>query len=439
MNPETPHKSKPYSQAYNIFLFYLAVNTSLSRDFIVPLSDNERTSYRNISRALKRGHIQEKKISYKSQSRGYRNTYYTLTPEGLRYLTQDNIDLPESMQWIQTVEFPDKRIVTTGAYLNPEKVNRFLSVSGSALMCSLAGAYSLPLTVPEYDTENDSRTIERAAKVIKDTYMNLTGIGQNFSVSALKEDNGAYFWDVYTVKNLLAGNEKAATSAMRIGRYTGILESHSKSVIVYVGNKGGMAWTETATHSERNAHHRFDSVYSLYKKLDMSSNHAVMFVENERMFESLYRGSHKDSIKSQKRSPNSSTVSKLSKSKDCQLGYGYDSFVVFPTTRDGVYNLAQYISDTTSILLSTLVSLAVQSGVYTENTGKLSSMFPLITRNGKYVFIGVFIDTVGLHNLIDLTEWLHIDDYCILCYKWQAYYYRRVLPESVQYMLIENN
>lgn len=417
---ENSQFKQTYSIEYNLFLYRLLRYTCISRNYIVASSESEWTAYRNIKRGLARKHIRENTVTEKFGYTSYKVTYYALTDEGVRYLADLNTELPNEGMWVKKLNLPRERFKIIGAATNSTKLYRYVAVSGSAVMASMIKAKTNPLFVTDTDIiENlDNISDNHLSKIISDTFSEMKGNGQKFSDYLKTDIDEKYFWNVYEIKSQLIQDDPTKSKEYSIGRYTGILESRCKSVLTYVGHKAGMAWSEKATKQERYSHHLYDVLHSRYKQLDKAEEHAVMFVENERMFADLY-------------------TDKKEKRRGRPFAENFDSFIIIPTNKNGISNLDLYMSINREEYENEIIHSAIDSGIYRANLYGAVKYFPLTTQNGIPVYLGLFIDAVCLNELIKITSQLSIIDYYILCYEWQAYYYRRVLPESVQYMILK--
>lgn len=222
------------------------------------------------------------------------------------------------------------------------------------------------------------------------------------------------FENVYDIKKKLIQITNKAKE-FYAGRYTGILETENKSVLVYVyvGNGlYGMSWSNVATKTEFSAHHAYVTRCSPYRGnniLKGGENHGVMLVTNAKTFADLYEDKKK-------------------KRKKENFAEGFDSFIIIPLTKRGIDNLSDYMRENREEYENWIIEAAVLSGTYEQNKTGFYSLFPLLKEDIPYS-IGVFIDAIKINRIKKIVLKNQMK-YGIVCLDWQVDFYKRVMPDA---------
>ena len=391
-------------------LIGLTQNGFITRAFLLAASDKQ-TSYRALQKGMAQGYVKEFSFAQKVSGRTFRSGYFGITERGLQYLMESDVEAAGVELFGK--DFMRKRIAESGRSpsLQSDKLARYLSVSGTAFLASLMGYATNPLTPAA-----GSKRLKQDSKEYMDTVDEVNAIDSRFAAESMEghsesAGNGRQsFWNAYEVKEILAG-DSGQYSAFHAGRFTGILESNEKSVLVYVGAKGGMSWSKVATKPEFKAHHVYSAKYSKLKNLPGGENHGIMFVQNARLFANLY-------------------LDAAGKRKEDLFADRFNSFAIFPVDIHGVANALEYMEIESSDYERQFTEAAIQSGIYEANISGFASLFPLKNGNGVPMAIGVFIDAVKLNRLRSIYVKTN-SAYGIICYPWQIDYYQRVIPEAV--------
>ena len=380
----------------------------VARGYLLAASD-KITAYRALKAGITKGYMSESTVTQKIRGKTYRTRYYSLTMEGAEYLSEHEALLHGESQSQRILDASGKAYGKRPS-LSADKMARYLSVSGTAFLMTLIGAAVSPITPATGERKNGAPSTDRT-----DREENTDGwIAQalddfpNFSTEG--DAVGKYvFRNSYEVKKAVSGRAEQY-GGYHAGRYTGILESPQKSVLVYVGARGGMSWSKIATKPEFGAHHAYSVHYSDYKNLPGGENHGIMFVQNARTFADLY-------------------LDTAGKRKDDEFADRFDSFIIFPIDCSGVANAMEFADNKVAEYEHEIVVTAIKSGVCEKNTSGYTSLFPLRSAGGVPTAVGAFIDCVKLNRIRKVYEKTGIA--CsMICYPWQVDFYRRVIPNA---------
>lgn len=440
---------------YPRLLYILATCAYVTRPYLLTLSANPQSAYRTISKALKNGHIRESVAKTKIASKPRNTTYYNITPSGLDYLISQAYMLPENMGWLKCIPKRTGRLILNGRKLSNDRVVRYLTTSGATVFTTMSGAEANPVFVtqavnigeaedresenvkrepknvkpptgtreaerePDDESETEPTTPVRKENeleiIVTSAMQNYKSIEQNFNGTISPTSTGLYFTNSIEIKTRLTQTNQRQEE-YHAGRYTGILESPLKTVLMYAGNRAGMNWTKWTLKSELPVYHAYANKFSHYHNIKATENHGVMLVENARLFADLYLDGKK-------------------KRRGEEFAEGFSSFVIIPVNRTGTEQLNAYMFTDMEQYETELVELALNSGVYKKNETGHTELFPLMDNKGTPMCIGTIIDAVRINRIRKLRE-VTMFEYGIICYEWQIDYYSRVLPEA-KFMTIE--
>ena len=388
----------------------LAQYQFISRSFLLTSSDKQ-TAYRALQKGMAQGFIKEYTLANKIGGRIFRSGYYGITGLGLQYLLDHDDMISFGLRGDR--DELQARIAESGRApsLQSEKMARYLSISGTAFLASLMGASTSPIFPPSGQKKSEQTATDCSdPDDVESLPEEMNKAGFSDDSTRISGNNGFVFLNAYEIKRLLAGNV-GQYSGYHAGRFTGILESETKSVLVYTGSKGGMSWSKVATKPEFKAHHVYSAKYSAYKNLPGGENHGIMFVQNARSFANLY-------------------LDVAHKRKEDMFADQFNSFVIFPVDSYGVINALEYIEIDLADYERQFAEAAIQSGIYKANTSGHTTLFPLKNLNGIPMTIGVFIEGVKLNRLRTIYE-KTAAAYGVICYQWQIDFYQRVIPEAI--------
>lgn len=416
---ESAARGSKAKRAYDAMLLNIAACNFVSKPYLLAVSD-KLTSYRALNKAIENGHLKELTLIQKLGGRKRTIKYYSITRDGVEYLAVNHRTFPPQYAWTKYLEPPEERMKTKLQPLNANRMARFLAVSGTNFLMAVSGVQteqvftSAAITEENLNVaapmprENSHRNIEQIVTEAKQKAR--AEYGGN-----AKTDPGVVFHNSFEIKQVLAQGS-GRYSDFRGGRYTGILESETRSVLVYVGSKGGMAWSTVATKPEFSALHTYSAKFSRYRNLPAGENHGVMFVDNARLFAALY-------------------LDEKAKRRSEAFAEGFNSLFIFPISRIGNDSLLEYMDADDRRFEAAFISEAVASGIYELNHEGYTSLFPLRNQQGIPMAIGVFLDAVKLNRMRKIYGKTNVP-YGIICYGWQIDFYRRVAPEAV-YMTID--
>lgn len=399
-----------YDRTYTTLLFNTLIFGVVSRPYLMTLMPSQSTAYRVIAVAEEANHIRQySAMGTASWGRRQEFHFYGITKEGIQFLVDHYMVLPPEKQWVQFLD-PSVRLRAKGLCSTERSMKRYLGVSGTAYMMAVLGIDAEPISPSMRPTEFGQDTggeLDRCIAEAKGKY-----IGQKQNLNGMQsQQTDLKFSNAMQVKTALV-QLMGDPTPFYAGRYTGILESPLRSVLIYVGNKEGMAWSKTALKPEVLAYRAFVNRVSGVNTVEVGDTQGILFVENAKMFADIY-------------------LDKAGCRRGGPFAAGFRSFIIFPISRIGLEQLEQYMYTDLKEYEQELADAAVRSGLYTENkdASRCGGLFPLKNQRGTPMYIGTFLNTVTLSKLRRIAKTPGAD-VGIICYEWQIDYYRRVVPKA---------
>ena len=409
------------SSALLDLLYWLTVFGALARQYLLLLTDSGKYMYRVLQAAKDEGLIAQKDIQIGSK-RDKPVTYYCVTAKGLDVLSRSYDALPKWASWVRYL-VPPKKVVVTREGTTNARAERYISIAGMSFIAALMGARTRVLSFENLGEVRKRVEKRRTASATTSALVAAVLTAQSETeqietdhISLTQSD--IVFHDGFEVKQKISETIKNQEKLIRIGRYTGYIESPAISALTFVGERKGMTWSNYFHGAEQKAYGCFKTHYSTYghNASDVpGAIHGIMMVTNAKMFADLY-------------------LDTMHVRKKERFAEQYTSFHVFPITNQGVELLEIFMHHRYESIEQSLVKQAEESGWSSGPDKKYPSLFPLTDQEGVPVMIGVLINTVKLNRLLKLVETFGIK-YRILCYGWQQDYYRRVCDADLYYIL----
>lgn len=108
-----------------------------------------------------------------------------------------------------------------------------------------------------------------------------------------------------------------------------------------------------------------------------------------------------------------------------------------PVVREGVSFLRWLMTSDIEKDIARLIDNAINSGKMIKNEEGISSIFPLVGKDGVQYYIGVEMDVRQLAHAIAVAEY-KTGRYGVICQKWQAKYYRKLIPTNFAICTVSN-
>lgn len=398
-----------------------------------------RRYLRIIIRAAKdNGHIRQRTIVTK----GRHDSFYVITGKGVDYLRANS-----AIPWVRDIP-PFNAFAVFGKNLGNYGVRRAGFINGSAFMCWASGAdVTLPIRTAldfpasagtgededewgtfdfvdeaQVDTPDDGgnpaptqrlllpRLLSEARTRCEAEHIPNLGLTRNDSFPP----RNMRFTDSRTMRDALIGDGSLSDAKdMLGGEYTGVLDSHSKSVLIYMGNNGGMAWGDKAKRMDARNLRLWRNRHALPGSDARSQGDlAAIIIKGPGMFRNLYRDT------AQMRGDRS------------VLGQNFDRLYAIPMDFEGAGYLQWLMNLDDAAVTEDIVNSAVTENGYIRNDGAYFKLFPLLTQSGMRVAVGVMLDFLQVRSMEAIMNREPDAGYGIICLPWQEEYYRKLFPNA---------
>lgn len=406
-------------------LYWLTVFGALSRQYLLTLANNSNYMYRVLQEAKDEGLITEKEI-HSGSKRDKPITYYFVTAKGIDVLSRSYDALPEPASWVRYLIPPQKVVVSREGSTN-ERAERYISIAGMAFIAALIGAKTDVMSFEKQLSEVKKRVVQRGSVPNTTSALVAAALNEQNKTEGIKNDHlsltqsDIVYHDAFVVKGSISNRLLNAEKLVRIGRYTGFLESPVISVLTFIGDKEGMTWSKYFYEAEGKAYRCFCTSYSVYKENPRDTQgyvNAIMMVSNAKMFADLFLDTKKARTKE-------------------KFAEQYASFHVFPISRQGVALLERFMHKRYEDIEQEIAKFAMDYWSFSGPEKAYSRLFPITDPDGMPIMIGALINTTKLNQLLAVVEKTGLK-YGILCYEWEMDYYWRVCGDVECYPLPED-
>lgn len=426
----------------NAILYLAASCIYVPRKSLSVLGCSDSFLSRALRSAQERGFVTKSTITERVRYRDSKEEFYQITGEGLRYLSEKRKKLPDDMRWIGAFyqEFKNFGWLRERALRGTPQMSRFLSVTTSAVFCAAAGC-RVPLVLPlgqrfkcgeieiaaadddilffvnEGEDKLEGSRDER--NTLSDEMLKFLeskeGKEQNPNGILMNRDSDVVFTDVFEMKRKLHG-EFGRHGHYTGGRFTGIVESPLKSVLVYEGKREGMSWAKWITDLDLRTYRTYVSRISKRISYQPGRESGVMLVKNAKMFADLVLNKYGKKQKGEK------------------FGKGFSSFMFFPISEAGAKQFSEYIRSDLSEHYEKVISDAIESQMFMKNESTYQRYFPLATQDGVRLMIGTFLDGVKIQKILDI-QTADPFPFGIICFAWQQDYFSRIFPDAFFFII----
>lgn len=443
-------------------LILLATNHFIPKQAISCLSINEKSVLKAISRLLDEKLIKETNriysIRYDSHTHPINVSLFSITWQGMKYLSKKEFRKNTSTyncygRWIDFLPSNIEKLEVFPSGINSEEIIGHSDIGTGALIAFLMDASYSPCFIRDqkdillFDDGDSKNTKDDLAKTniptnktelpVEDNEQNKSHRLKEIVWNALMECepqyeicNGHYFIGNNKEKIRFVNRKickqiyrESGTSDIKIqyGTYAGIFDGPYFASLIYILPRRGMHWGQYMRDKEFYSYRYYMSKHSqtpTHKNpAEQTPVYAALFVKNEQMFKSIFCDTKKRREKA---------IKKIGKDP---LGEGLASFVVFPVNYHGIMAYKEYLLHPPDYSRQMVLKLGIESGYYYENPNNILTL-PLIDADGIEYFEGSVIDIIHLKRLVNLLDDNPNRAYKIICYKWQAEYYIRILPDA---------
>ena len=385
--------------------------------------DESSYAYDIKQKALKNNHIRKIQIT-KRERTIHSVTLYALTREGFDYLIQHDSNI------IQSLGMDEVENYLTVQPKSERKAERQLKLARdtAALTLSAKAGATIPysnytVTLRETDDDSTTDTSYSIRKYIRDVLTEEAFVSMGLYENVLKESSDMIFHNSTYVKSKASDASNIASSRDYLaGRYSGIIDSHFKSVILFTAPMFGMRWQKWQTDKEMSAYNMWLKTNSTFdiNKLSEVGRCAALIVDNAKQFKNLYQN-----------------IDNAKREAEVSFGGTYNHFYILPLTNDGARHLRWLMHTNDHEINEGAVKDAIESGAFYRNDKGRSRLFPLLDEEDNQTALGFQLDAKKIMAIEQSARSTPSDAFTVLCFKWQEPYYAAVLPENVQTVAIE--
>lgn len=369
-----------------LLLFY---HSYISRQAFLQLPGSMATTYASLKSLVQERLIKERTLNYKINSRPYKESCYSLSLDGLKYLKTE-VSIPGSYypELISATPLPPSLNIS-GFGSSHERIISYLKKSTVSVFSAMLGASYRPLYI--YNGEDVAHSlgtlVNQGLKELQDRNMLVNPLSPYRFVSSDE-----------MLKELRQAN--SCDTPYRIGREAGVLISESQSLLIYRLGEEGFGWSKWHFKAELPAYVKY--LHLIERNVVPREASAACLVPNAKIFADTLLDKRKK------------------RRADEQLGSYIHSLYVFPENKDGIASARTWL-DYGESLEESLISAATKEGPYDKNNKQL---FPLSLK-GQDVYLSPYLSYKDLEKLRDYPR-----NFRILCLPWQEEYYRRIFPDT---------
>jgi len=418
-----------YYQAMTVIALLRVVN---SRTLTLLFQDHTLRSH-FVQKALSKKHIRKMMVQERVNNERKSITLFSVTLKGLNYIAQKDSGLYELL-------FHQPNIAVFNLMESKASVRvKLAAVSNTTVIVHSAGA-NIPsssfgsiqndaIEIEEEDDEPQDAEKIKAAQTysLRDFYRDYLDEDSLLVSNAFEaeystdDDDYMVFYERGTIKSMLSQeSDRGDIKDSQSGRYTGILESHFKTVMMYVAPLYTMPWSRWLVNAELNAYRMWGRTYSITDIRRQSKNltMAAVIVNNARDFAYHFLGA------------------KRRREKGEVFGGAYAHVYVIPNDHNGIRFLNWLMLIEDDSIQKEMADMAIQSGNFSENETRSAAPFVLRSRSGIETAVLLTMDTKQMLPIHYYASEKKETELQVICFDWQEDYLKRVLPPNISYWQI---
>ena len=450
-------------------LYLLLYFNGLDRKGLL-LALNEVTEtrvYQSITLAIKKKLIAEKKTFYYRDRRRYNLSVFTITPEGIMYLL-NNDEVCDLYPWINDMDLPEGRISVLGkrgVSANGREIMKYTRNVTAAIMAQKIGAKVNPmyfdfsdfegllryfhvtgklgLTLSDYeklcadDEEENEQNLSinlkhtyRLSQYVMNSYLLHETVLKDQKQNITKNDSEKIvFLNSSEVRNIFLENvygRETRSSEInnkvvqaRTGQMSGLLDVGDHVMIVFAEPPFGMSWSGSNTSSPDLVMYR-DYLRHVHPNITTSfiseDPKGVLIVRNHEEFQRNFDDIYK----------------RRNAKEPYSLGDGLKSFYVIPADRNGIDQLQMVIHVNDDEEERRIIEWGLENDLERPDISDINMhCFCLYDQDDdSYIFYGVLMDIVKMNALAKAIQAYPELKVKIFCYKWQEPYYQKLFPNA---------
>ena len=384
-----------------------------------------------LKKALQQNHLKETQIREWSASESYRKrttTYYIITRTGLNYLAGKQGDI-----FSRFIDIDGSVPVFDSNEYGQDKRKRLLSFRTAAVLAKAAGA-NINLSAFSYlsgtgrkpeDDSGHEPAGNPSLPMYYERYLTPEFIDQCGLLKNLYSEEDDQFMTFHSgqeVKRIVTTASVQGTSRdFSSGKYAGVIDSHFKSMMIFVAPSFTMSWSDWNMRDELTAYGlwaRRNRIPDQYQR-DRNGTTAALIVDNAREFAYHFLGCQK-------------------KGAGESFGGKFSHMYIVPNDVVGAAFLRWIMLMDEKSMAEQLNNDAVSFLGYEQNRDQFSrEVFPLRSEAGAWSAAGFILDGKKIQVWYNAATRNPTEKLEIICWEWQKDFYKRVLPENVSYSVVE--
>lgn len=421
----------PMTHSYYDALTVIALLRTVNSKTVTLLFQDHTLRAHFIRKALSQKHIRKSVVQERVNNERKSQTLFSITWKGLEFIAERDGGLYELLlnQQGMSVFSPMESKAAVKVKL--------AAISNTVVIASSAGALIPAKTFGSIQSESQGRAEDGAEDegernpaslyTLKDFYRDYleddSFILQNVFSADLppRSDDYMVFYERGSIKAMLSQeSERGDIKDFQSGRYTGIIESYFKTVMMYVASLYTMPWSRWLVNAELNAYRMWGRTYSITDIRQQSRNltMAAVIVNNARDFAYHFQGS------------------KRKRERGEIFGGSFAHVYVIPNDHTGIrfLNWLMHIDD--DGIQKEMAGMAIRSGKYSENGTRSAAPFVLRSLSGKETSVMLTMDSKQIITMQYYALEKPEQEFEVICFDWQEDYLKRVLPANISYWTI---
>ena len=453
--------------AFERILYEVSSKTLVPKRALLNIGDSPYTIYHQIKRAIKMGLIKEKTLTINKvscSSYQWTSDILLITTEGVRYVHDH---LARAIPWASYIDTSSKKMIPFGVPTSRGVMNlRYGRITAAAVMATSIGAKDACMSFTDFylnyasakQDDDDDEGLDAEMDELLDDDGNTTEAGKtlenvddktkkkspiigNLIRAAYDEfadvqrqmkydkalftpadDYDIQFFDALTVKRKITQRSMESNTEIDVrgGRYSGILSSHIRTVLVYMATPASpLIWYRRFFEREVRA-------LKIIKRSELGianspdeSESGVLLTTDPDVFEHTYNGHLYKNAKKPKRG-------RIVPIPPC--GSNLKHMWVIPYDQNGNAELRRLMTTDYDAEKREVIAKLIATGKYTANTKQVSpGTFPLQDSDGLLVAIGIHMEVNAIRNMETIAERSVDRDFAVGCFRWQIPYYKAIL------------
>ena len=433
--------------AFEKVMYLVFVNTVIPKSALFFIMDGEKNAYRYIQKAKEKDLIRE--ISYKAKEvetvTRWTEDVLEITTKGVQFVHEN---MESIIPWVHYLQKQIDRIDFYGGPTSMKKrVTRYARITAAAIMAISIGARSDPVCFSfpsQYDDEETllDKELDEMIDGVQSSVKEYGTIITNAREKYINQIDNSHYSMVYSegrsdlefiaapiIKrqiSLWSANQEAQPD-IKGGRYCGILHSRKRAALVYMVTPASqLKWSQFFLAKENRAFKMMERFRIGNTREDGSSAGIIIFTSVD-LFKYTYNAQR-------------TKTNKLPEKKN-ELGFGLGCLWAIPYDWNGcremyaIMETDHYTENPRAVrqLIETGVFKRYEKELYDKNTGP----FELCTQDGTLVAFNVHLDIKFIIRMERTICDVKDKHFAVACFEWQAPYYKAVLGDSVDIIIVD--